>query len=163
MSRYASIAGIVTSLAVQPGDQAVYSPCALTLTVQDYYGNANTVILEPTAYVLNQAPIRQGDVIIVFYDTAAPAPLIYPSQRRAVAVVKPAYAQSAYLDTFDQNLISSDGLLKLELSNLTETRTQNGQIYDGTLDGRLLLALFGAATRSIPAQAVAESITVFCA
>ncbi len=163
MSRFASISGIVTALAVQPADQAAYSPCALTLTVQDYYGRQNTVILEPTAYVLNQAPIRQGDVLIVFYDTAAPMPLAEPPRYRAVAAVKPAYAQNAYLDTFDQNLISSDGILQLELSNLTETRTQNGQLYEGSLDGRLLLALFGSTTRSIPARAVAESIIVFCA
>lgn len=162
MSRYASISGIVVSLAVQPADQAAFSPCALTLTVQDYYGNQNTVILEPATYVLNQAPIRQGDVIITFYDTQAPMPLVYPPRYRAVAVVKPAYAQSAYLDIFDQNQISSDGMLKLELSNLTETRTQNGQIYDGTLSDQLLLVLFGSTTRSIPAQTVAESITVFC-
>lgn len=162
MSRYASISGIVVTLAAQPADQAAYSPCALTLTVQDFYGNQNTVILEPTTYVLNQAPIRQGDMIIVFYDTQTPMPLIYPPQYRAIAVVKPAYAQSAYLDIFDRNQLSSDGMLKLELSSLTETRTQNGQIYDGTLTDRLLLVLFGTTTRSIPAQTVAESITVFC-
>ncbi len=162
MSRFASIDGIVTSLATQPADQAAYSPCALTLTVRDYYGNQKTVILEPTTYVLNQAPIRQGDMIIAFYDTQAPMPLINPPRYRAVAVVKPAYAQSAYLDTFDQNQLSSDGLLKLELSNLTETRTQNGQIYEGSLTDRLLLVLFGSTTRSIPAKTMAESITVFC-
>ncbi len=162
MSRYASISGIVVTLAAQPADQTAYSPCALTLTVQDFYGNQNTVILEPTTYVLNQAPIRQGDMIIVFYDTQAPMPLIYPPRYRAAAVVKPAYAQSAYLDIFDKNQLSSDGMLKLELSSLTETRTQNGQIYDGSLTDRLLLVLFGTTTRSIPAQTVAESITVFC-
>ena len=162
MSRYASISGIVTALATQPADQAAYSPCALTLTVRDFYSNQNTVILEPTTYVLNQAPIRQGDMIIVFYDTQMPMPLIYPPRYRAIAVVKPAYAQSAYLDVFDKDQLSSDGMLKLELSGLTETRTQNGQIYEGTLTDRLLLVLFGSATRSIPAQTTAESITVFC-
>lgn len=162
MSRFASINGIVVSLAGRPDDRTVSSPCALTLTIQDYYGNQNTVILEPTTYVLNQAPIRQGDVIIVFYDTTASMPPASPPLCRAAAVVKPAYAQSACLDFFDQDLLSSDGLLKVELSNLTETRTQNGQLFDGTLGGRLLLVLFGSVTRSIPAQTTAESITVFC-
>ncbi len=162
MSRYAPVSGVVTSIAFFPSDQETDSSCALTLTIQDYYGSQNTVILDPTAYVLNQAPIRQGDPIIVFYDTTAPMPLVFPPRYRAAAVVRPAYAQSAYLDVFDQNLVSSDGLLKLELSPLTDTRTQNGQIYFGTLADHLMLVLFGSTTRSIPAQTTAESITVFC-
>ncbi len=162
MSRYTPISGTVAAIASEPADQAAWSPCALTLTLQDYYGNQNTVIVTPTTYVLNQAPIRHGDFIIVFYDSEAPQPLNYPPRYRAIAVVKPAYAQSAYLDTFDRNQLSSDGMLKLELSSLTETRTQNGQIYEGSLNDRLLLVLFGSTTRSIPAQTVAESITVFC-
>ena len=162
MSRYTPISGNVTGIAVQPADQAAYSPCALTLTVQDYYGSQSTVIVAPTTYVLNQAPIRQGDFIIAFYDSEAPQPLLYPPRYQAVAVVKPAYAQSAWLDVFDRNQLSSDGMLKLELTGLTETRTQNGQIYNVTLSDKLLLVLFGSATRSIPAQTMAESITVFC-
>ncbi len=162
MSQYAPISGVVTNIAVFPSDQEAYSPCALTLTVQDVFGSQNTVILEPSTYVLNQAPIHQGDPVIFFYDTTEPMPLIFPPLHRAVAAVKPAYAQSAYLDTFGQDLVSSDGLLKIELSALTDTRTQNGQIYEGVLADHLLLVLFGSATRSIPAQTTAEAVTVFC-
>lgn len=162
MSQFTPISGIVTNLAVIPTDRANYSSCALTLTIQDTYGNQNTVILEPCTYVLNQAPIRAGDMVIAFYDNTAPMPLIYPPRYRAVAMVKPAHGQSAVLDVFDRNMVNSDNTLKVTVNNYTEIRTQNGQILHDVLGGQLMLIIFGATTRSIPAQTTAESITVFC-
>ena len=161
MSRFSPIEGIVTSISDFPfGNPA--SACTLLLSVQTIYGETYSIVLSPSTYVLNQAPIRQGDRIIAFYDTLAPMPLIYPPQYQAVVIVKPSRNQYAMLDTFNQNLRNSDNTLILNLSNYTNIRTQNGQIYPGQLGGQLLLVLYSATTRSIPAQTTPDTITVFC-
>ena len=161
MGRFSPIEGTVTSIADFPfGNSA--SVCTLLLTVQTIYGETYSVVIDPRTYVLNQAPIRQGDRIIAFYDTLAPMPLIYPPQYQAVVIVKPARNQYAMLDTFDQNLRNSDNSLVLNLSTRTNIRTQNGQIYPGRLGGQLLLVLYSATTRSIPAQTTPDTIVVFC-
>ncbi len=161
MSRFSPIEGTVTSISDFPfGNSA--SACTLLFSVQTIYGETYSVVLNPNTYVLNQAPIRQGDRIIAFYDTLAPMPLIYPPQYQAVVIVKPARNQYAMLDTFDQNLRNSDNSLVLNLSTRTNIRTQNGQIYPGRLGGQLLLVLYSATTRSIPAQTTPDTIVVFC-
>lgn len=161
MGRFSPIEGTVTSIADFPfGNSA--SVCTLLLTVQTIYGETYSVVMGPSTYVLNQAPIRQGDRIIAFYDLLAPMPLIYPPQYQAVVIVKPNRNQYAMLDTFNQNLRNSDNTLVLNLSNYTNIRTQNGQIYPGQLGGQLLLVLYTNTTRSIPAQTSPDSITVFC-
>lgn len=161
MGRFSPIEGTVTSIADFPfGNSA--SACTLLLTVQTIYGETYSVVMGPSTYVLNQTPIRQGDRIIAFYDLLAPMPLIYPPQYQAVVVVKPNRNQFAMLDTFNQNLRNSDNTLVLNLSNYTNIRTQNGQIYPGQLGGQLLLVLYTTTTRSIPAQTSPDSITVFC-
>ncbi len=163
MSHYSPIEGVVTSIATYPATGTEFSPCALTLTLRSYYGDNYTVILQPSTYVLNQSPIRQGDTIIAFYDTEAPMPLVYPPQYRAAVIVEPAFGQYAMLDTFDRNLQNSEGTLRLNLEASTDIRTQNGQIFPGNLTGRLLLVLYRATTRSIPAQTTPDEIIVFCA
>ncbi len=162
MSQYTPVSGVVTNISADSPERSGSFSCALTLTVQDAYGNEQHIVVQPYTYVLNQTPVRPGDVIIAFYDRTAPMPLIYPPRFQAAALVKPAYGQSAALDVFDRNLINSDNTLRLELSNFTEIRTQNGQIFNNMLGGQLMLVLFGATTRSIPAQTIAESVTVFC-
>lgn len=162
MSHFSPIEGTVTSIATYPADGTVISSCSLTLTLRSYYGENYTVILHPTTYVLNQTPIRQGDTVIAFYDTEAPMPLIYPPQYHAAAILIPAYGQYAMLDTFDWNLVNSENTLRLNIDTSTDIRTQNGQIYPGSLSNRLLLVLYGSTTRSIPAQTTPEEIIVFC-
>lgn len=161
MGRFSPIEGTVTSIADFPFGNAA-SVCTLLLTVRTIYGETYSVVINPGTYVLNQAPIRQGDRIIAFYDLLAPMPLIYPPQYQAVVVVKPNRNQFAMLDTFDQNLRNSDNTLILNLNNFTNIRTQNGQIYPGQLGNQLLLVLYTNTTRSIPAQTSPDLITVFC-
>ncbi len=159
MTRYAPLEGIVTSIASFPSQ---ISPCTLILTLRGSSGAINNLVLEPSTYVYNQEPIRTGDTIIAFYDTTAPVPLIYPPQYRAVAIVRAFPGQSAMLDVFDQNQRNSDNTLQLNLASTTNIRTQNGQLYPGSLSGQFLLVLYSTTTKSIPAQTTPETIVVFC-
>jgi len=162
MSRFSPLEGTVTSISNFSISNNASRGCSLLLTIQSYYGDAYSVILDANTYVLNQVPIRRGDSIIAFYDTMAPMPLIYPPRYNAVVIVKPDTSQYAALDTFDRNLRNSDNTLVLNRSSRTNVRTQNGQTYSGNLGNQLMLVLYSNTTRSIPAQTTPEEIVVFC-
>ncbi len=155
MSRFSPIEGTVTSISDFPfGNSA--SACTLLFSVQTIYGETYS------AYVLDQKPIRRGDTIIVFYDTMAPMPLIYPPQYRAVVIVFPNKNEFAMFDYFDRNLRNSDNTLVLNLSGTTSYQLPNGQYYLGVPGNQYLLVLYSSQTRSIPAQTTPSRIVVFC-
>lgn len=162
MSQYTPIEGIVTS--VSPMSTAANDTSACTLMISLFGTDRQTynIVLAPDSYVLNQEPVRRGDLITVFYDSMAPVPLIYPPQYRAVAVVKTRVGQNAMLDFFDQNLVNSDGTLMLNRSGSTDIRLQNGQRFLGVLGNQILLVIYSITTRSIPAQTTPSLIVVFC-
>ena len=66
------------------------------------------------------------------------------------------------MDVFDHTLTSSDGTLRLTPDSDTDILTPNGQKIRQIPGGNLLLVIFSATTRSIPALTVPEDIVVFC-
>lgn len=161
MSRFSPIQGLVTSVTpLQSGNAA--SCCPLLLSIQTIYQEIYQVLISPNTYVLDQRPIRRGDTIIAFYDTAAPIPLINPPRYQAAAVVFPSSGEYAAFDYFDQNLKNSGNTLALNLSQATSVQFSNGQRYLGAPGGHYLLALYTATTRSIPPQTTPHRLVVFC-
>ncbi len=161
MSRYSPIEGVVTSVTpFQSGNRTYY--CTLSVQIQTMYQETYQVLVDSSAYVLDQKPIRRGDSIIAFYDTTAPMPLIYPPQYRAVAVVVRTCMEYAALDYFDQNLRNSDNTLVLTLSGATSLQLPNGQYYSGVPKDQYMLVLYTTTTRSIPAQTTPTRVIVFC-
>lgn len=162
MSQFEPLEGVVTSVSPMRTTANDVTACTLMLSVLGRNRETFNIVLASNTFVLDQEPIQRGDTITVFYDTMAPMPLIYPPQYRAVAVVKTRVGQFAMLDYFDQNLLNSDGTLQLNRSGSTDIRLQNGQRFLGTLGNQLLLVVYGATTRSIPAQTTPSQVVVFC-
>lgn len=162
MSQFEPLEGVVTSISPMSMTANDTSACTLRISLIGNDHQTYNLVLAPDAYVLNQEPIRRGDIITAFYDTMAPVPLIYPPQYQAAAVVKTHAGQFAMLDYFDQNLQNSDGTLILNRSSSTDIRLQNGQRFLGILGSQLMLVLYSATTRSIPAQTTPSQIIVFC-
>ncbi len=166
MSQYTSTSGTILQIEWQnTGDDQ--AGCALNLTFQSLDQGLINMIVDGTTYVMNNCPLRVGDQVTFFYDTNAPVPLIYPPQYRASAAVHTPSGTYAALDVFTQGtygsqLTNSDDTLRLNLSNSTSIMLANGQPFGGTLSGKLLLVIYGATTRSIPAQTTPEKIIVFC-
>ena len=119
-------------------------------------------ILSPDTYLSERMPITPGMEIVGFYDSSLPVPLIYPPQFQAVVLAFPEPYQQVYLGYFDNNLLAKDGSLQLNLSPDTEIMTENGQIFQGTLENRMLLVFYSITTRSIPPQTPPEKIIVMC-
>ena len=89
-------------------------------------------------------------------------PLIYPPRYTALAIVETKIGTTAVLDVFDENLLNPDGTLQLTPQPDTDIVTPNGQKLGQIPGGSLLLALYTASTKSIPALAVPEEVVVFC-
>lgn len=161
MSQFIPIEGTIT--AITPFQTTVNdrSACSLLFTLQNQRETFRMVV-DPDTFILNQTQFRRGDSVTAFYDQMAPVPLIFPPQYRAVAMVRNRPGQSVMLDYFNRNLLNSDHTLQLNRSLTTNVRLQNGQRFMGNLGNQLLMVFYGAATRSIPAQATPSVIVVFC-
>jgi len=121
---------------------------------------ANIRIDEYT-YISGSATIKTGDIIEVFYDANAPMIMIYPPQiTAAVIIVNRPISQSVKVDKFDEAFLSSDGMLKLNISDKTEVILQDGTPYDGSIANRKLVVIYDIASKSIPAQTTPIKIVV---
>ena len=136
--------------------------CTQLMTVQNDNGDIVNFVVSPTTYFVDQAMVSIGDRVTGYYDGNAPAILIYPPQYPALVVVKESPYQNVKVGYFDNQLVSSDGQLKLNLSPQTSVILRNGQRFTQYPAGRNLIVVYGASTRSIPAQTTPSTIIVWC-
>ncbi|MFY9173767.1 MAG: copper amine oxidase N-terminal domain-containing protein [Peptococcia bacterium] len=118
------------------------------------------MIISPNTYILDDAEIMVGDIITGFYDASRPMIMIYPPQYNPEVVVVETDKYNVKFDIFDQNLVSMDNSLKLNVGEETEIVTSRGEVFTGQLTDRKLLVLYGASTKSIPAQTTPLKIIV---
>ncbi len=121
---------------------------------------ANIIISDDT-YIVDNAEIGLGSVVIWFVDMNRPMILIYPPQYYPEAVAVEKDGQNVKFDIFDGNLVSSDNQLKLNVSKDTVTESYDGNVFETELAGKKLLVIYGPSTKSIPAQTNPEKIVVF--
>jgi len=120
---------------------------------------ANFIVSDET-YVVDKKEIKVGVKLTGYYDSMVPMIMIYPPQYKAEVVVVGDVEDNLAVDVFDKDLISSDGMLKLNIGEDTKITLKDGKAYDGELSLRKLLVRYGASTRSIPAQTTPTEIIV---
>ena len=162
MATFGSFFGIVTMINDFWTGSEAQSGCYKLMTVQNSDGNTVNFVITPTTYFVDHVIISVGDPVIGFYDLNAPVPLIYPPQYRAVVMARLTQNQNVKVDFFDDQLLSSDGTLKLIISPFTQIIQQNGQVFTANPANRNLIVVFGASTMSIPAQTVPNKVIVMC-
>lgn len=136
--------------------------CYKILTVDNELGERVNFVVSPTTFFVDQEMVSIGDQVTGYYDGDAPVPLIYPPQYQALVVVKDNPYQNVKVDYFNNQLVSSDGQLKLNLSPYTPIVLRNGQAFSHNPENHNLIVIFGATTRSIPAQTTPYQIIVWC-
>jgi hypothetical protein len=119
-------------------------------------------VVSPATYFVDHVMLRPGDRVTGFYDANAPVPLIYPPQFRAIVMTPAMQYRNVKVDYFNKDLLSSDGMLKLNISPGTLIVLENGQAFTGSPAGRYLIVIYGPTTRSIPPQTSPEQIVVMC-
>ncbi|WCN39160.1 hypothetical protein [Aneurinibacillus uraniidurans] len=138
------------------------SGCYKLMSLQDGLGNLINFVVTPTTYFVDHVTMTLGDRVTGYYDANAPAPLIYPPQFQAIVMAKDTQYQNVKVDYFDSQLMSSDGTLKLNISQHTQILLTNNQVFTRNPANRNLIVIYGPTTRSIPAQTTPYRIIVMC-
>jgi hypothetical protein len=161
MPTFKSFTGVVTGIDnFMTGSEN--AGCYKLVTVQNMEGNTVNFVVTPYTYFVDQAMVAMGDLVTGFYDADLPVPLIYPPQYRAVVMARAEPARNVKVDFFNSQLISSDGMLKLNIAPYTLVILENEQFFTGNPANRNLVVVYGPTTRSIPAQTTPFEIVVIC-
>lgn len=102
-----------------------------------------------------------GQKIEAYYDKNKPMILIYPARITPEILIVHDKEKSSLskVSKFDQDMISLDGELQLNISKETEIRNENGEIItQKDLEGKELIVFYNIATKSIPAKTVPTKI-----
>lgn len=166
MPQYAPISGTILQIDY-PEITSTQDSCGFRIALQSMNQGIVNFTITGSTYILDSHPLKVGDLVTCFYSLLAPVPLIYPPLYQAIVVAPTPFGTSAVLDIFtwlpaSRQLANSDDTLRLNHANQARTLLPNGQPFIGTLSGKLLLVLYRATTRSIPAQTVPDEIIVFC-
>jgi len=132
------------------------------IMIEDDKGNRAEITVTEDTYILkkDRKAFAAGDEIVVYYDGNLPALMIYPPQYKAVVLATKAEAQNIYVGKFDENLLSSDGSLKVNVVEHTKIVDQDGNEYTGTLADKNLVLSYTMVMPSYPAQVNPQNIVV---
>ncbi|ARI75720.1 hypothetical protein [Halobacillus mangrovi] len=163
MVNFKPFRGTVTMINDFPvGQNGEEAGCYQLMAVDDGAGSMVNFVISSTTYFIDQAIVRIGDSITGYFDADAPVPLIFPPQFRALVMVKETPAQNVKVEYFNEQLVSRDGLLKVNLSPFTQVLLANGQPFTRNPANRNLIVIYGPSTKSIPAQTTPYRIIVWC-
>jgi hypothetical protein len=158
--RWQAVHGMITDIRDFEGGQNDQG-CYKFITVQSPLGPVNFVIT-PSTYFVDQFRAAVGDTVTGYYDANMPVVLIFPPQYRTLVMIKDSPYHHVKVDYFNDQLVSSDGQLKLTIAPFTQIMLTNGQDFTHSPANRNLIVIYGPATRSIPAQTAPYRIIVWC-
>jgi len=138
------------------------SGCYKLMSVENEYGTLVNFVVTPSTYFVDHVMMTIGDIVTGFYDANAAVPLIFPPQFRAIVMARNALYQNVKVDYFNDQLVSSDNNLKLNIAPWTQILLENGQAFTKIPTNRNLIVVYGATTRSIPAQTNPYKVIVMC-
>lgn len=159
---YSPYYGVITAIEPYEGMNRRNSGCSQMVTLEDEEGIVAQFIVTPSTYAVNGVTLSEGMQAVIFYDANAPAVLIYPPRFRAEIVAQHMPEVNIAAGFFDRNLTNADQTLRLNMASSTVVVTANNQNYTGNVGGRNLIVLYGATTRSIPAQTTPDKVIVMC-
>lgn len=154
-ANYQSVTGIIQN--IRRGDNC----CTQMVSLMTDDGTVNLIVSAQTT-VIDNVRLRRGMRIAAFYDGSVPAPAVYPPQYQAEVITELRRNQNAALKYFDENLVSEDNSLKLNMTPFTNVATANGQRFLCSPGNADLLVYYTNATFSIPAQVTPQRVIVMC-
>jgi hypothetical protein len=136
--------------------------CYKLMSVEDGYGAIVNFVVTPTTYFVEHVMVKVGDKVTGFYDGNAPVPLIFPPRFQAIVMARNTPYENVKVDYFNNQLLSSDNKLKLNIAPYTPVVLENAQAFTNNPANRNLIVIYGATTKSIPAQTTPYKIIVMC-
>lgn len=163
VQKFAAFSGTVTRIEdFSPSPSDVSGGCYKLMSLESKDKGPVNFVISPGTYFVDHEVIDVGDEVTGFYDANAPAILIYPPQYPAIVMAKDTEYQNVIVDYFNNQLISSDGNLKLNIAPSTEVILTNDQPFNRYPGNRNLIVVYGPTTMSIPAQTTPYKIIVLC-
>lgn len=110
--------------------------------------------------IMEAKDIKAGDKITAVYTTNTPMALSYPGQMTPSIILVHNSDNSIKVDKFNEDMVSSDGSLKLITDDNTKLEAYKTKqvITQKDLKNKDLLVIYGATTRSIPAQTLVSGV-----
>lgn len=133
---------------------------SLLLKMEDLDGNHFGLHIPETAINMTGDTPKKDDFLLAYYDTRKPMVTIYPPEYKADVFMVASDQRSLFVGEFDERLIDTTNYLRLNIGEKTRIVDRNGGSYAGPLEGKELAILYGAATKSIPAQTSPELIVL---
>lgn len=130
------------------------------ISIIDENGNPVNLIVNSNTYVVDNAKLTEGTQIIYFYDASRPMILIYPPQINPEVVAVIDDSRIIKVDTFNQNLVSQDGQLRVTSTKDSEIITRDNTPYTGELANHKLVVIYNFVLESLPAQTSPQKIIV---
>lgn len=152
---FRGLTGVVEEIVPFPGSDNLYR----VVIEEDADGPYSFTITNDTVFFTEDRP-EVGDTVTGFYDVHAPMILIYPPQYTAVAMAVNPGDANVFVGYFDEDLVDPDNTLMLIITEDTLVQLPDGQPYEGSLKNQTLAVMYGASTRSIPAQTRPEKVIV---
>ena len=119
-----------------------------------------TMIVSKDTYIVENKEIIVGDTVTGYYNANAPMIMIYPPQYNPFAVVVESDNQQVKIDIFNKDLVSSDQMLKLNISEDTQIVQRDGTKFAGNIEDKKLAVIYTFSTKSIPAQTTPSKVIV---
>lgn len=161
--KFTAFSGTVTRIEdFYPGQDDASAGCYKLMSLENIDRGPVNFVISPGTYFVDHEVVEVGDEVTGFYDANAPALLIYPPQYPAIVMAKDTVYQRVTVDYFNNQLISSDGNLQLNIAPSTEVILTNDQLFNRYPGNRNLIIVYGPTTMSIPAQTTPYKIIVLC-
>jgi len=116
-------------------------------------------VITNDTYIAEDAKLEIGAELTGFYEADAMMIMIYPPQY-AVKAITGKNEGFVKADLFDDELVSRDKTLKLNVDENTQIIDADGGKFEGRIKGRKLLVYYSQSTKSIPAIATPSKIVV---
>ena len=159
---YGEFSGTVKSISPWSDPSGGESEAVLVLLENKEGGQASFIVDEVT-HMLTDNELKEGSHVTGYFLGSLPVALIYPPRYQAMLMaVDVPESQSVKAARFNDELISDDNSLKLNISDKTEILLFGGEAApaDLKLGGLRLAVFYGISTRSIPAITTPDRIIV---
>ena len=111
-------------------------------------------------YVVADKELKVGDVVTGYFEGGMMHIMIYPARYTAEVLVVESKDSSAYVGVLDNELLTEDGSMYIQVGEKTEVKTVDNKVYTEDLAYKRVVAVYGVVRESYPAQATADKIIV---
>lgn len=153
VGKYSSVTGKITAITTHETDKSRKS-------VKIELDNKEPAFLNIDAATFVNGELEEGATVTAFLQNNMPMIMIYPPQYTPIAVSVTTEDSSIVVDKFDKEMISSNGMLKINVGDDTKVTDAAGKAFTGSLVDQVLFVQYGPATKSIPAITTPQKIVV---